>query len=119
MRAWRGGWYWSARRPDTSPTPSSDCSDRWAAAWAPCAPFLPAGWSIGRAVAASSCFPPAFAPMKIDLKPDRFKGGQLKFAAAVYGIEFHTDIPEADPGVNALHEPRVLAHAAFHTHLFH
>lgn len=36
----------------------------------------PAGWSIGRAVAASSCFPPAFAPMKTRLEAGRFKGGE-------------------------------------------
>ncbi|MDX6649441.1 MAG: hypothetical protein QOJ97_1392 [Solirubrobacteraceae bacterium] len=43
----------------------------------------PAGWSAARAVAASSCFPPAFAPLPIGLAPDELQGGTaLKLANA-------------------------------------
>ncbi|MGB9376394.1 MAG: patatin-like phospholipase family protein [Mycobacteriales bacterium] len=32
-------------------------------------------WSVARAVAASSCFPPAFEPMPVNLAPEQFHGG--------------------------------------------
>ena len=34
-------------------------------------------WPAARAVAASSCFPPVFEPMDVDLEPERFSGGLL------------------------------------------
>ena len=34
-------------------------------------------WPAARAVAASSCFPPVFEPMSVDLEPERFSGGLL------------------------------------------
>lgn len=36
----------------------------------------PDDWGIGRAVAASACFPPFFNPLRLDLPPSGFKGGQ-------------------------------------------
>ena len=35
----------------------------------------PESWDVARAVAASSCFPPVFNPLPLDLPPDRFKKG--------------------------------------------
>ena len=35
----------------------------------------PAQWTVGRAVAASSCFPPIFNPLNPRLKPEDLKGG--------------------------------------------
>lgn len=37
----------------------------------------PPDWTAARAVAASSCFPPIFEPMPVDLDPSRFSGGRL------------------------------------------
>ncbi len=39
-----------------------------------CAP--PADWTLGRAVAASSCFPPIFNPMKLRVDPDLLRKGK-------------------------------------------
>jgi NTE family protein len=36
----------------------------------------PADWAIGRAVAASACFPPFFNPLRLDLEISGFKGGR-------------------------------------------
>lgn len=33
------------------------------------------GWPLARAIAASSCFPPIFDPLPIDLPPDQLRGG--------------------------------------------
>jgi NTE family protein len=38
----------------------------------------PAGWSIARAAAASSCFPPVFGPMKCGLDPALLKKGSYR-----------------------------------------
>jgi len=38
----------------------------------------PADWKVSTAVAASSCFPPVFKPMALNLDPTRFKRGQAK-----------------------------------------
>jgi NTE family protein len=35
----------------------------------------PRAWTVGWAVAASSCFPPVFNPLPIELAPEMFKGG--------------------------------------------
>lgn len=35
-------------------------------------------WPVARAVAASSCFPPIFDPLPLNLEPDRFKGGSYR-----------------------------------------
>ena len=35
----------------------------------------PAGWTVGSAVAASSCFPPVFKPLHLNLDPKALKGG--------------------------------------------
>lgn len=35
----------------------------------------PPGWTVARAVAASCCFPPWFAPMPVAIPPDELKGG--------------------------------------------
>jgi NTE family protein len=35
----------------------------------------PPDWSVARAVAASSCFPPVFEPMPVGLEPERFADG--------------------------------------------
>jgi NTE family protein len=35
----------------------------------------PPTWSVGRAVAASACFPPIFNPMHVDMKPAELSGG--------------------------------------------
>ena len=35
----------------------------------------PEGWPAAKAVAASSCFPPAFEPMPLKLQPENLKGG--------------------------------------------
>jgi NTE family protein len=32
-------------------------------------------WTVGRAVAASSCFPPVFNPLPVELEPQQFAGG--------------------------------------------
>jgi NTE family protein len=42
----------------------------------------PAGWHVARAVAASSCFPPVFNPMPIDVPADSFKRGRWESPAA-------------------------------------
>lgn len=49
----------------------------------------PAGWPVGRAVAASSAFPPVFNPLPVDLPPDAFQGGR----------ERPTDLRLTDGGV--------------------
>lgn len=36
----------------------------------------PADWPAAKAVAASSCFPPMFEPMPLDVAPERLKGGK-------------------------------------------
>lgn len=36
----------------------------------------PSSWTIGRAVAASSCFPPVFNPLPVDLDPSLLTGGR-------------------------------------------
>lgn len=36
-----------------------------------------AEWTVAKAVAASSCFPPVFDPMKLGLDPQRLTGGQM------------------------------------------
>jgi NTE family protein len=41
-------------------------------------------WTVGRAVAASSCFPPVFNPLPIELAPGQFSGG-LARGRADYG----------------------------------
>lgn len=38
----------------------------------------PAEWTVGRAVAASSCFPPVFRPLPVKLDPARYHGGKLE-----------------------------------------
>jgi NTE family protein len=38
----------------------------------------PADWPAAKAVAASSCFPPVFQPMPLDVAPDRLKGGMAR-----------------------------------------
>jgi NTE family protein len=38
----------------------------------------PADWPLGRAVAASSCFPPLFPPLLVGLSPDTFRGGAYR-----------------------------------------
>jgi NTE family protein len=35
----------------------------------------PEDWTVGRAVAASSCFPPVFNPLPVGLTPEQLKGG--------------------------------------------
>lgn len=35
----------------------------------------PAEWTVGTAVAASSCFPPVFKPLSLDLDPSKLSGG--------------------------------------------
>lgn len=35
----------------------------------------PEDWTVGRAVAASSCFPPVFNPLPVGLAPEQLKGG--------------------------------------------
>lgn len=40
----------------------------------------PRHWTIARAVAASSCFPPVFAPARIYLQPDQLSGGHYSGA---------------------------------------
>lgn len=43
----------------------------------------PPSWTVARAVAASSCFPPAFAPMPIRMDPSELRGGKaLRLAEA-------------------------------------
>lgn len=44
----------------------------------------PPAWTVGRAVAASSCFPPVFNPLPVDLAPEQFAGG-LALGRADYG----------------------------------
>ena len=41
-----------------------------------CSP--PPDWTVGRAVAASSCFPPVFRPLPIGLPPNTLKGGKYR-----------------------------------------
>jgi NTE family protein len=38
----------------------------------------PPNWPLGRAVAASSCFPPVFDPLPIDLRPDQLLNGRAR-----------------------------------------
>ncbi|MFL5758869.1 MAG: patatin-like phospholipase family protein [Thermomicrobiales bacterium] len=38
------------------------------------------GWPVARAVAASSCFPPVFGPMRLRLRPEELRGGRLRGA---------------------------------------
>jgi NTE family protein len=40
----------------------------------------PPRWTVARAVAASCCFPPWFAPMPVGIPPDELKGGQERGA---------------------------------------
>lgn len=44
----------------------------------------PPAWTLGRAVAASSCFPPVFNPLPVELAPEQFAGG-LALGRADYG----------------------------------
>ena len=56
----------------------------------------PADWPIARAVAASSCFPPIFNPLKVGLSPSRFAGG--KFPAGKQRDECVSDLRLTDGG---------------------
>ncbi|MDQ4077887.1 MAG: patatin-like phospholipase family protein [Chloroflexota bacterium] len=38
-------------------------------------------WPVARAVAASSCFPPVFDPMQLDLDPNQLRGGSVPLGA--------------------------------------
>jgi NTE family protein len=38
----------------------------------------PSDWTMSRAIAASSCFPPVFSPLPIDLDPEDLKEGEAK-----------------------------------------
>lgn len=38
---------------------------------------VPPGWPLSLAVAASSCFPPVFKPLRIKLKPNQLVGGDV------------------------------------------
>lgn len=51
----------------------------------------PPAWSVARAVAASSCFPPVFEPMEVGVPPSEFKGGRLR-----------ADAPDRDELLNRL-----------------
>jgi len=42
----------------------------------------PADWRVGTAVAASSCFPPLFKPMNLNLDPGKLVGGKVPAGAA-------------------------------------
>jgi NTE family protein len=42
----------------------------------------PADWDVARAVAASSCFPPIFNPLPVDIPLDRFKRGRDRIDGA-------------------------------------
>ena len=42
----------------------------------------PPDWDVARAVAASSCFPPIFNPLPLDMPIDRFKRGRERLAGA-------------------------------------
>jgi NTE family protein len=55
-------------------------------------------WAVARAVAASSCFPPIFEPMPVDLEPERFKGGRIP-AGAPGRDELLRDLRLTDGGV--------------------
>lgn len=55
-----------------------------------------AGWPLAKAVAASSCFPPVFNPMKLNLKSKDFAGG--KAAARKEYAECVSDLRLTDGG---------------------
>jgi NTE family protein len=42
----------------------------------------PAGWKLSTTIAASSCFPPVFKPMGLNLDPARLQGGKAKAGPA-------------------------------------
>jgi NTE family protein len=50
----------------------------------------PANWSVARAVAASSCFPPVFNPMALGIRAQQMKGGNARkctdFARLIAGL---------------------------------
>jgi len=46
----------------------------------------PVDWSIAKAVAASSCFPPLFDPMTLAISPDELSGGKLEAGTERAGL---------------------------------
>jgi len=46
----------------------------------------PNDWTVGRAVAASSCFPPVFNPLPVGLKPDQFRNGKARPKATMWSV---------------------------------
>jgi NTE family protein len=46
----------------------------WQAGYVP----TPSDWPLARAVAASSCFPPLFPPLPVNLRPDSYKRGSYR-----------------------------------------
>ena len=57
----------------------------------------PADWPAAKAVAASSCFPPAFEPMPLDIAPERLKSGT--FPRGERRDELVRDLHLSDGGV--------------------
>ena len=57
----------------------------------------PADWPAAKAVAASSCFPPAFEPMPLDIAPEELKGG--KAPQGPRRDELERDLHLSDGGV--------------------
>jgi NTE family protein len=57
----------------------------------------PGYWPIGRAVAASSCFPPVFNPLRVPFAPNRFKRG--RYPAGLDRDRILDDVRLTDGGV--------------------
>ncbi len=57
----------------------------------------PPDWKVATAVAASSCFPPVFKPLSLNLDPSRFTGG--KYPAGTYRDKCIREITFSDGGV--------------------
>jgi len=59
----------------------------------------PSDFSLAQAVAASSCFPPLFGPLRIEGAAERFKGGRAPGVDAKARIKVLSDLRVTDGGV--------------------
>ena len=67
-------------------------------------------WSIGRAVAASACFPPVFGPLRVGAPADAYRGG--RYPRDEEGLRLRGAVALSDGGVydNMAFQPAVDSH---------
>ncbi len=74
----------------------------------------PPDWSLGLAVAASSCFPPVFQPLKVSRDPESWRGGKARYRSRENWAAAIKDLRLTDGGVydNLGLEPVWKSHAS-------